>query len=100
PWLLGFPGATFASRWYIEPCRSRPEPAKTASGFHSVQTFINQPVHPGTDNLTIPRYVAGVTSGSMPAGTTPLQVADRIEARVQAAQLALAQISAALKKPA
>jgi len=41
-------------------------------------------VHPATDNLTIPRYVAGMTSGSMPAGTTPLQVADRIDAHVDA----------------
>ena len=98
PLVTGFHWANFDFQWYIEACRSRPEPANTASGFHSVETFINQPVHPGTDNLTIPRYVAGVTSGSMPAGTTPLQVADRIEARVQAAQLALAQITA--KKPA
>jgi hypothetical protein len=100
PLVTGFHWANFDFQWYIEACRSRPEPAKTASGFHSVETFINQPVHPGTDNLTIPQYVAGVTSGSMPAGTTPLQVADRIEARVHAAQLALAQIRAALENPA
>src|SRR5690349_14816486 len=78
PLVTGFHWANFDFQWYIEACRSRPEPAKTASGFHSVETFINQGVHPGTDNLTIPRYVAGVTSGSMPAGTTPLQVAERI----------------------
>jgi hypothetical protein len=93
PLVTGFHWANFDFQWYIEACRSRPEPAKTASGFHSVETFINQPVHPGTDNLTIPQYVAGVTSGSMPAGTTPLQVAERIDANVDAvlAPNALAQ---------
>ncbi|HEX6397517.1 MAG TPA: alpha-glucuronidase family glycosyl hydrolase, partial [Steroidobacteraceae bacterium] len=85
PLVTGFHWANFDFQWYIEASRSRPEPAKTASGFHSVETFINQPVHPGTDNLTIPRYVAGVTSGSMPPGTTPLQVADLIDAHVGAA---------------
>lgn len=84
PLVTGFHWANFDFQWYIEACRSRPEPAKTATGFHSVETFINQGVHPGTDNLTIPRYVAGVTSGSMPAGTTPLQVAERIDAHVDA----------------
>jgi hypothetical protein len=55
-------------------------PAKTASGFHSVETFINQPVHPGTDNITIPKFVAGETRG-----TSPLQVADKLDARADAA---------------
>jgi hypothetical protein len=84
PLVTGFHWANFDFQWYIEACRSRPEPAKTASGFHSVETFINQPVHPGTNNLSIPQYVAGVTSGSMPAGTTPVQVAERIDAHVDA----------------
>ena len=89
PLVTGFHWANFDFQWYIEACRSRPGPAKTASGFHSVETFIAQPVHPATDNLTIPRYVAGVLSGEMPAGTTPLQVAERIDARAAAALAAL-----------
>ena len=68
PLVTGFHWANYDFQWYIEACRSRPEPAKTASGFHSVDTFINQPVHPGTDNLTIPQYVAGVTAGVDAAG--------------------------------
>ena len=47
PLVTGFHWADFDFQWYIEACRSRPGPAKTASGFHSVETFINQPVHPG-----------------------------------------------------
>ncbi len=80
PLVTGFHWADFDFQWYIEACRSRPAPAKTASGFHSVETFINQPVHPGTDNITIPKFVAGETRG-----TTPLQVADKLDARAAAA---------------
>ena len=93
PLVTGFHWANFDFQWYIEACRSRPDPAKTASGFHSVETFINQPVHPATDNLTIPKYVAGVIGGALPPGTTPLQVADRIDAHVEAALAGLSEIS-------
>jgi hypothetical protein len=89
PLVTGFHWADFDFQWYIEGCRSRPEPAKTASGFHSVETFIKQKAHPGTDNLTIPVYVAGITKGETMAGVTPLQVADRIDARADAALGAL-----------
>jgi hypothetical protein len=81
PLVTGFHWADFDFQWYIEGCRSRPAPAKTESGFHSVETFINQPVHPGTSNLTIPAFVAGAIAGTIPTGTTPMQVADQIDAR-------------------
>jgi hypothetical protein len=80
PLVTGFHWADFDFQWYIEGCRSRPGPAKTASGFHSVETFIAQPVHPGTDNITIPKFIAGETRG-----TSPLQVAANLEARADAA---------------
>jgi len=89
PLVTGFHWANFDFQWYIEACRSRPEPAKTASGFHSVETFIDQPVHPGTDNLTIPQYVAGLAAGNLPPGSTPPQVAERIDSRADAALAAL-----------
>ncbi|HET9863491.1 MAG TPA: hypothetical protein VFP37_08610, partial [Steroidobacteraceae bacterium] len=98
PLVTGFHWANYDFQWYIEACRSRPAPARTASGFHSVETFIDQPVHPATDNLTIPRYVAGLQSGEMPTGTTPLQVAARIDARSDAALAALPGIRAAAKR--
>ncbi|HEU5134628.1 MAG TPA: hypothetical protein VFU13_05740 [Steroidobacteraceae bacterium] len=93
PLVTGFHWADFDFQWYIEGCRSRPGPAKTASGFHSVDTFIHQPVHPGTSNITIPAYVAGVIAGKTPPGTTPLQVADRIDARARAVFASIAQFS-------
>jgi hypothetical protein len=85
PLVTGFHWADFDFQWYIEACRSRPGPAKTTSGFHGVETFISQPVHPGTDNITIPQYVAGLAAGKMPPGTTPLQVADELDLRATAA---------------
>jgi hypothetical protein len=89
PLVTGFHWADFDFQWYIEGCRSRPGPAKTASGFHSVETFINQPVHPGTDNISIPKYVEAVARGTTPAGTTPLEVAADIDARSDTALAAL-----------
>ena len=68
PLVTGFHWADFDFQWYIEACRSRPGPARTASGFHSVETFITQKVHPGTTNLTIPQYVAGIVNGTKAAG--------------------------------
>lgn len=85
PLVTGFHWADFDFQWYIEACRSRPAPARTASGFHSVETFISQPVHPGTDNIPIPEYVAATLRGEKPAGTTPFAVADLIDARADAA---------------
>ena len=93
PLVTGFHWADFDFQWYIEACRSRPGPAKTASGFHSVETFINQPVHPGTRNIAIPAYVAGVVAKKIPEGVTPLQVADQIDASADAALGGLAQFT-------
>jgi hypothetical protein len=90
PLVTGFHWANFDFQWYIEGSRSRPAPAKTASGFHSVETFIQQPVHPGTDNITIPDFVAGTAKGELPPGTTPPQVAEKVDRRADAALAALA----------
>ena len=80
PLVTGFHWADFDFQWYIEACRSRPGPAKTDSGFHSVETFIQQKVHPGTDNISIPRYVAAVAHGApMPGGTSPIALAERVD---------------------
>lgn len=89
PLVTGFHWADFDFQWYIEACRSRPGPARTESGFHSVDTFITQKVHPGTNNLTIPQHVAGVIEGKAAAGTSPIQVAEQLDARADAAMAAL-----------
>jgi len=94
PLVTGFHWADFDFQWYIEGCRSRPAPAKTGSGFHSVETFISQKVHPGTDNIPIPKYVEALNKNpdAMPAGTTPLRVAANIDARADAAIAALKKL--------
>jgi len=93
PLVTGFHWALYDFQWYIEGSRSRPGPAKTASGFHSVETFINQPVHPGTDNIPIPRYVSVIArDGQMPQGTPPTRVAGNIDTRADAALAALAAL--------
>lgn len=94
PRVTGFHWADFDFQWYIEGCRSRPGPAKTESGFHSVDTFITQKTHPGTRNLTIPEYVAGTRQGAAPSGVTPPQVADAVDAHADAALAALRELNA------
>jgi hypothetical protein len=91
PLVTGFHWANFDFQWYIEGCRSRPGPAKSETGFHSVETFIDQPVHPGTDNLTIPAYVAMLAKSQTPTGKTPLEVADELDARAASAERALSE---------
>jgi hypothetical protein len=89
PLVTGFHWGEFDFQWYIEGCRSRPEPAQNASGFHDVNRFITQGVHPGTDNIPIMRYVAAMSNAEPLSGTTPLQVADRIAGHADAALTAV-----------
>jgi hypothetical protein len=100
PLVTGFHWADFDFQWYIEGCRSRPGPARTASGFHSVETFIDQPVHPGTDNVPIPRYVQAMLSGQPAAGTTPPQVAQRIDDHADAALVGVERFERAARRNA
>jgi len=93
PLVTGFHWGEFDFQWYIEGCCSRPGPAQTASGFHDVQRFITLGVHPGTDNIPIPRYVAAVSAGEAIAGSTPFQVAARIASHSEAALSTLQRLS-------
>jgi hypothetical protein len=64
-----------------------------------VETFIQQKVHPGTDNIPIPAHVTAVIEARPVSGTTPLQVADRIDSRADAALAALDRLLRGLRKP-
>jgi hypothetical protein len=99
PLVTGFHWGEYDFQWYIEGCRSRPGPAQTASGFHDVNRFITLGVHPGTDNVPIPAYVASVLNGKAQAGTTPLELADRVAARADAALNALKTLSLHARPP-
>lgn len=85
PLTTGFHWAQFDFQWYVEACLSREQPAQTKSGFHDVNRFITLGVHPGTDNISIPRYVDAITSGAALKGTTPLQVAEKLHQHADAA---------------
>lgn len=92
PLATGFHWADFDFQWYIEGARSRPGPARTKSGFHDVNRFITLGTHPGTDNISIPRYVEAVLSSQQVAGTTPLQVATQLDTHADTALAALERL--------
>ncbi len=85
PVTTGFHWADFDFQWYIEGARSRPGPAQTESGFHDVNRFITSNTHPGTDNLSIPRYVTATLSSQPAVGTTPIEVATRLDTHADTA---------------
>lgn len=78
PLTTGFHWGRFDFQWYIEASKSRPDPARTPTGFHDLNRFITLPPHPESSNVSIPDYVAAVQRGVAPAGTTPLQVAEQL----------------------
>ncbi len=79
PLTTGFHWGALDFEWFIEGCRSIPSAAKNESGFHDVDRFISLDPHPGTDNLSIPKYVDAVTAGKTPKGTTPVQVSQQLQ---------------------
>lgn len=94
PLTTGFHWGQYDFQWYIEACKSRPQPAQTPSGFHDVNRFITLGVHPGTDNIPIPRYVDAVVAKTEVPGTTPLQVAARLHQRASSALQVLSGLAA------
>ncbi len=78
PKTTGFHWGSLDFRWYIEGCKSRPFYAKTETGFNDVNFFIELKPHPGTDNISIPDYVASIVEGKKIEGTTPLEASKQI----------------------
>jgi hypothetical protein len=94
PLTTGFHWGRFDFQWYIEASKSRPEPAHTPTGFHDLNRFISLPPHPATDNVSIPAYAKAVRAGQAPAGTTPPQVAEQLDARADRALAAVSTLTA------
>jgi hypothetical protein len=86
PLTTGFHYGALDFQWYIEASKSRPEPAQTASGFHDINRFITLPPYKATDFISIPNYVKMKANNSSLPGTSPLEVASKIN---QAADHAL-----------
>jgi hypothetical protein len=85
PLVTGFHWGSLDFQWYIEACKSRPEPAQTESGFHDVNRFITLDPHPGTDNVSIPDYVKAFSAGRDSEGKIPPKVAEEIHSRADRA---------------
>ena len=62
--------------WYVEACQGRPEQGETPTGFHDVNRFITLRPHPASGMVSIPDFVKDPGK----AGTTPPQVAARLDA--------------------
>ena len=93
PKTTGFHWGALDFQWYIEACKSRPEPAQTRSGFHDVNRFITLAPHGGTDNISIPDYVKAVVAGKRLSGTAPVDVAEQIHRHADKALAILERLS-------
>ncbi|MBN2000157.1 carbohydrate-binding family 6 protein, partial [candidate division KSB1 bacterium] len=93
PLTTGFHWGALDFQWYIEGCKSRSGPADTPSGFHDINRFISLPPHPGTVNISIPDYVAGIKNSQPLAGTSPIDVSEKIAAHANNAFLLLEKLS-------
>jgi hypothetical protein len=75
PVTTGFHWGDLDYKWYIEGCKSRPEPAQTASGFHDVNRFITLSPHKESGYQSIPDYVASLHPLSPQGGQKDMKVA-------------------------
>lgn len=85
PLTTGFHWGALDFQWYIESSQSRPDPARTPSGYHDVNRFISLPPHKGTGFASIPAYVSAVLNDEACKGVSPLEVAARIEGHAEKA---------------
>jgi hypothetical protein len=90
PLTTGFHYGALDFQWYIEASKSRPEPAQTASGFHDIKRFVTLQPYKATGFLSIPEYVKMKASHASVSGTTPFEVASKINS---AAETALAMVN-------
>jgi hypothetical protein len=93
PTTTGFHWGSLDFQWYIESSKSHPGFARTPSGFHDVNRFITLEPHKGTDNISIPDYVKAVEAGNEPAGTTPVEVSEKIHSHADKALAILGRLS-------
>ena len=93
PTTTGFHWGSLDFQWYIESSKSHPGFARTPTGFHDVERFITLEPHKGTDNISILGYVKAVVEGKEPAGTTPVEVSEKIHSHADKALAILGRLS-------
>ncbi|MEJ7677379.1 MAG: Ig-like domain-containing protein [Segetibacter sp.] len=93
PWVNRFHniGCQLDYQWYPEACFSN-------SGFHSVNKFISAGPQSGERLMSIPSYADAVLNGAAITGTTPLQVAQNIQALSDQALTLIADIGSTDKE--
>ena len=99
PRVTGFHWGSLDFMWYIEGMRSEDKYAKkkgarTNSGFHDVETFINLPPHKYAGVQSIPDFVKGKASD----GLSPLALADLIDQDVEAAATTIREFGSVKNK--
>jgi len=94
PLTTGFHWGSLDFQWYIEACKSRPQPAQTKSGFHDVNRFISLPPHPSTGNISIPDYAKAELADEKIQGTTPVEVSQQIHENADRALAILESLEA------
>jgi hypothetical protein len=94
PLTTGFHWGALDFQWYIEACKSRPDPAQTESGFHDVNRFITLPPHPSTGYVSIPDFVQAQLAGRSIDGTTPIEVSQQIHENADRALAILETLNA------
>ncbi len=85
PLTTGFHWGALDFQWYIEACQSRNLEAGTFSGYHGLNSFIRQSVHPGSGNIPIRRFVEAQLEGKSLKGITPYQVSEALHQHADAA---------------
>lgn len=77
-------------RWFPEACLSHP----AYRGFYTVREFIERDPMPGSGVIGIKPWRKAVLAGETPQGTTPLQIADALEANARAVHQLLPDLRA------
>ncbi|WP_114748467.1 beta-N-acetylhexosaminidase family protein [Pleomorphovibrio marinus] len=92
PITTGFHWGALDFQWYIEGCKSRPEPAGNDTGFHDVNRFISLGTHPGSGYQSIPDYVKGNQDGGDTSLTSPIEVSEMLHQKADKALGLMGQI--------
>jgi len=87
PLVTGFHWGSLDFQWYIESGQSRPFYAKTPTGYNDLDFYIELPPHPGTDNISIPKFVKANLGSEKLEGISPFELAEKV---IQNANEALA----------
>jgi hypothetical protein len=82
PFITRFFWGDIDIKWFPEACRRK-------SGFYNVRHFIEGGTMPGAGVLNIIEWRTGLRAGTMPAGVTPLEIADSLETNANHALRAL-----------